>query len=111
MENVDIEKLVNDIKAGEKARRKGEWETWAKEKGKYRWAPQYAPHMTSLYTLRAFLRGRMHRKNPPPELRDYHRSMIQTGHRTGELEWDMEAHNRRIAEKIAESYQREEVAA
>ncbi len=111
MENVNIEKLVNDIKAGEKANRTGEWKTWATGRGKHRWAPQYAPYMTSLYTLRAFLRGRMHRKNPPAHLRDFHRSMVQTGRRTGEVEWDMEAHNRRIAEQIAESYQREEEAA
>jgi hypothetical protein len=109
MENIDITELVADIKACEKANRTG-WRLWCEknEIGKrlseqYWSAPDYAEFVTGLYTLRAYLRGRMHRKNPPAHLRDYHRSMVDAGI-PHELKWDMEGHNQRIAEATAQRY-------
>jgi len=115
MENVNTEKLVEDIKTGEQAYRSGSWKSWCESRGLGRkwsdsfWPVPYATHMTGLYTLRAFLRGRMHRKNPPAPIRDFHRSMLEEG-REHELIWDMEKHNRDIAERIAASYQGEVAA-
>ena len=66
--------------------------------------------MTKLYTLRAFSRGRMHRKNPPPEIRDYNRSMICNGEPFLQREWDMWEHNRMVAESVAPDYAMEKAA-
>lgn len=109
MENVNVEKLVEDIKTGETAYRSGSWYSWCESRGLGQkwgdrfWPTPYAVHMTGLYTLRAFLRGRMHRKNPPAPLRDFHRSMLETGIEH-ELIWDMEKYNRDLAEKFSEAY-------
>ena len=127
MENINIEKLVSDIKTAEEAHRGTGWDIWCSKRGlgtthtkegSFRGAggtagrfypDDYAEHMTSLYTLRAFLRGRMHRKNPPEEIRGYNRSMQENGseHR---LSWDMEENNREIAEKTSARYKMEEAA-
>ena len=115
MENVDLKKLVEDIKTGEKAYRSGSWKSWCEPRGLgHAWSggfypTHYATHMTSLYTLRAFLRGRMHRQSPPADLRDFHRSMLNEG-RDHVLKWDMEVHNQRIAEAAAERYSLEAAA-
>ena len=115
MENVNIEKLVEDIKTGEQAYRSGSWKSWCESRGlgtvfgSAFWPTPYADHMTGLYTLRAFLRGRMHRRNPPAPLRDFHRSMLDEGI-AHELKWDMEDHNRKLAERFVESYRNEAAA-
>lgn len=115
MENINVQKLVEDIKSGEEAFRSGKWHSWCEARGTGRiWSGRlypadYAEHMTGLYTLRAFLRGRMHRQNPPAPIRDFHRSMIENGIEH-ELKWDMEAHNRRIAEEFSASYEESEAA-
>lgn len=122
MENIDVKKLVEDIKEAEAAKKNGTWIEWGTKKGiGYPWkynekiwcGTSYEDYVTGLYTLRAFLRGRMHRKNPPEPLRGMHRSMIENGSRApdSEIMWDMHAHNEKIAQKVAESYQREEAAA
>lgn len=115
MTNVNIEKLVEDIKTGEQAYRSGSWKEWCESRGQgikigERFFPfQYPEKMTVLYTLRAFLRGRMHRRNPPAPLRDFHRSMLEQG-QEHELVWDMEEHNRKLAESHAPAYAMEEAA-
>jgi len=117
MENINIEQLVSDIKTGEEAYRGSSWDIWCKKRGLGRthsdggryYPADYVDHMTSLYTLRAFLRGRMHRENPPEEIRDFNRSMQENGseHR---LSWDMEEHNRKIAQKASSQYEMGEAA-
>ncbi len=115
MENINVKKLVEDIKTGEAAYRSGSWKSWCEPRGlgtvfgSAFWPTPYAVHMTGLYTLRAFLRGRMHRKNLPGWLRDYRRSMAETG-REFKTTWDMEGHNRKIAEKFSAVYQESEAA-
>ena len=116
MENIDIEKLVSDIKTGEQAYRSGQWKSWCESRGLGRkwsdsfWPTPYADHMTGLYTLRAFLRGRMHRRNPPAQVRDFNRSMLHNDTPGWQMSWSMEEHNRKIAEGVAASYQKEAAA-
>lgn len=110
MEKIDIKKLVSDIKECEAARRKGQWSEYTKERemgqqfGQW-WHPAYyEEHVTALYTLRAWCRGKMHRQNPPAPIRDFNRTMEET-RQTSRMTWDMEAHNRRIAEETALKYE------
>lgn len=58
--------------------------------------------LTGLYTLRAWLRGKLHRLNPPAQIRDYNRAMRETGR--VEQEWDAAKHNRELAEKWAPKF-------
>lgn len=62
----------------------------------------YTSYVTSLYTLRAWLRGKLHRLNPPASLRDTNR----TYGRPDDDRWDAKAHNGRIAEKTAPAFAR-----
>jgi len=109
MENIDIPKLVTHIKEAEAMQRSGKWNAYTKERGLgqqvSQWwrADSYEEHVTGLYTLRAYLRGRIHRKNPPASIRDFNRTMEETG-RPGRMKWDMEEHSRRIAEAVAQRY-------
>ena len=108
MEKIDIPKLVSDIKACEAARFR--WNNWCEKNGigrrfseKYWSAPQYEEYVTALYTLRAWCRGKMHRKNPPAPIRDFNRTAEQNGW-TDRMTWNMEDHNRKIAEQTAKRY-------
>ncbi len=109
MENIDIPKLVADIKEAELMQRTCRWSDYTKERGMGRqmsqwwWATSYEDHVTGLYTLRACLRGRTHRKNPPACIRDFNRTMEETG-RPDRMKWNMEEHNQRIAEAAAQPY-------
>jgi hypothetical protein len=108
MENIDTKKLVAHIKEAEIMRRLGKWEKYTKESGLGKqfhqwWPDRYETHVTGLYTLRAWLRGRMHRKNPPAPIRDFNRTMEEQG-RASRMEWNMEDHNRKIAEEAAKRY-------
>lgn len=105
-ETVNIAKLVEDIKSGEKTK---DWKQWCKDRGfgtshsTYFFAPNKAKHMTCLYTLRALLRGKDHRLNPPNYLRDHNRSLgypLNKG-------WNKEEYNLDQAEKVVENYLRE----
>lgn len=113
MENIDIPKLVEHIKEAELMRCLGKWEKYTKERGlgrqmsKWWHAVSYEDHVTGLYTLRAYLRGRIHRKNPPACIRDFNRTMEETG-RSDRMKWDMEEHNQRVAEAAAQPYLPEE---
>ena len=111
MENIDIPKLVSDIKKCEAA--KYNWHNWCEKNGIGRrfsethWSsPQYEKHVTALYTLRAWCRGKMHRKNPPAPIRDFNRTMEEQG-LPDRLSWDMEKHNQSIAETTALDYEYE----
>ena len=114
MERINVPELVADIKACEASRKKGRWSEYAKERGLGRqlsqwWhANSYEDHVTGLYTLRAYLRGKMHRQNPPAAIRDFNRTMEQTGSRE-RMTWLMGEHNRILAEKTAEGYALQEV--
>jgi len=55
------------------------------------------------------LRGRIHRKNRPEETRGYNRSM-QENDSDRRRAWDMEEHNRQIAESASVRYQMGEAA-
>jgi hypothetical protein len=57
-----------------------------------------AAEATALYTLRAWVRGRLHRTQPPRELRD------STAALGLPLEWDAKEHNRKLAEQVAPRY-------
>ena len=63
-------------------------------------------HVTGLYTLRAWLRGKLHRHNPPEEIRDFNRTVQEQGLPYKLREWDATDHNRKIAEKVAEGFRR-----
>lgn len=111
---IDIHRLVDDIHAAEEANRTS-WTAFCKECGMGRgykdmfWPWNYAKYVTGLYTLRAYLRGKNHRQNPPEELRDYNRSMIETGREEMCRSWNMEKHNQQVAEDVAKGYLIEEV--
>lgn len=104
-EDINIEKLVESIHAAEDAYRNGTWREYAKENGFSPW--NYAGHVTGLYTLRAWLRGRLHRHNPPEEIRDFNRTVQEQGLPYKLREWDATDHNRKIAEQVAERFRRE----
>lgn len=57
-----------------------------------------AAEATALYTLRAWARGRLHRTQPPRELR----SSAEALHIP--LAWDAKEHNRKLAEQVAPRY-------
>jgi hypothetical protein len=57
-----------------------------------------AAEATALYTLRAWVRGRLHRTQPPRELRDSSAALGVP------LEWDAKEHNRKLAEQVAPRY-------
>lgn len=108
---INIKKLVADIKSGESTLH---WSEWCRERGLSReysytaggekrthyMTPGRASHMTSLYTLRAQLRSKNHRTNPPPSVRDQNRSLG----RPLDHGWDVGEHNLSIAQKVAEAY-------
>ena len=124
---IDEERLVYDIKENERAWKEGRWErTWLS------WSAlcdirdiskieihgmgvchdcnhhtsdrlEYRAYMHSLYTLRAYSRGKMHRHTPPEPLRGFNFSMRTTGNGHRVREWDMESHNKYIAEKQAQN--------
>jgi hypothetical protein len=54
---------------------------------------------TDLYILRAWMRGRLHRQNPPEETRA---SLISAGRDLST--WDAEAHAEEVAERVAYRY-------
>lgn len=99
---IDITKLVDSIHAAEDSYRDGSWGEYAKTNGISRW--NYAGHVTGLYTLRAWLRGKLHRHNPPEEIRDFNRTVKEQGLPYKLREWDATEHNRKIAEKVAEGF-------
>ena len=119
LEDIDIKKLVEDIKSGEAARREATWTAWCQERSLGRsytysgrsgfYPDQYEGHMTKLYTLRAWLRGRIHRKNPPENIRAYNRDMVASG--ASPIQWDMKQHNWEIAEEMSRRYELPEEAA
>lgn len=126
---IDAEKLVSDIKQNEKAWKEGRWERtelscralidvrevaelaitdFGTNMDSFKdWFPEhlcYRAYMHCLYTLRAWCRGRIHRQNPPQELRGFNYSMRESGNDSFVRPWDMEKHNRYIAEKQAKNY-------
>lgn len=118
MQRVNVEQLVKDIKAAEEAKRSGKWKEYAQQKRTVPWVSgwtdwYYEKYVTGLYTLRAFLRGKMHRQNPPEPIRGFHQSMIQLGERDPDSKpiWDMHEHNENLANKVAEIYVLDEAAA
>jgi len=109
MERIDIPKLVTHIKEAEYCHSSGKWDKYTKNRGlgkqmsQWWWAAPYEEYVTGLYTLRAYLRGKMHRQNPPAPIRDFNRTMEETGSRE-RMTWLMEEHNRILAEKTAKGY-------
>lgn len=103
---INIKKLVQDIKESEQAYRQEKWTEYNKERGmgrqlsSYFFPTDYAKHVTGLYTLRALLRGKMHRQNPPEDIRQRN---VHYG-RPEDHGWDMEEHNTKLAEKAAGPY-------
>ncbi len=95
--------------------RSGKWDAYTKERdlgrqmSQWWWATSYENHVTGLYTLRAYLRGKMHRQNPPAPIRDFNRTMEETGSNE-RITWLMEEHNRILAEKTAKEYVLQEEA-
>jgi len=112
--HINIEKLVDDIHAAETARREGGWTDFCRARGmgrtlgSYYFPANYADYVTGLYTLRAWVRGRLHRKNPPAAVRDFNRSMRETGRERRCIDWDAKEHNRELAENVAANYELEE---
>lgn len=99
---VNVQKLVSDIHNSEEAHRAGAWPAYAKEHGLRRFG--YADHVTALYTLRAATRSKLHRLNPPANIRDYNRHLLESGGVA--KEWYASEHNRAIAEGMAAKYPR-----
>lgn len=100
--NIDIPKLKSDLRALEHRIR------ILKQALRRPWAEPMtaaqadlhalAAEATALYTLRAWAHGRLHRTQPPRELRDSSAALGVP------LEWDAQAHNRRLAERVAPRY-------
>lgn len=107
-DTINIHRLVDDIHAAEAAKREGKWSEFCKDRG-MRFA-DYARFVTGLYTLRAWLRGKLHRQNPPEEIRDFNRTVQEQGLPYPLREWDATEHNRKLAEKIADGYRVEPTA-
>lgn len=92
--NLDIPRLVADIHTAEAARRAGTWD-----------AGDYAAHVTGLYTLRAWVRGRIHRLGPPGPIRDFNRAVRQgLVHGGCAIPWNRLEHNRHVAHEVAGRY-------
>lgn len=103
LHDVDRARLVDDIHHAEAANRDGAWQAYAIARD----LPlEYRRYVTALYTLRAYLRGRIHRHNPPPEVRDYNRSLRANPNPYGEpMHWNRLEHNRAVALQTATRYQ------
>ena len=104
LHDVDRARLVDDIHHAEAAQRDGTWQRYAIDRD----LPlEYRRHVTALYTLRAYLRGRIHRRNPPPEIRDYnHAARAEPDLLSPLMRWNRLEHNRDVALRIAARYQR-----
>jgi len=103
LESIDVSRLVADIHHAEAAQRSGAWTEHAKA---HRIRRTYAEHVTALYTLRAYLRGRVHRRNPPAQIRDYNRAVWKDAHPyLKPLRWNALEHNRALALETAAAYQ------
>jgi hypothetical protein len=115
-DTIDIHKLVDTIHTVETAQRSGTWATYAKENGlgkqysSFFYPTFYSTYATGLYTLRAWLRGKLHRQNPPEEIRDFNRTVQEQGLSYKLKEWDSTEHNKKIAEDFAVGFFREEAA-
>lgn len=106
---IDIPRLVADIHAAELAFKAGPatWKAFAMSAGVRHYGPNsYAGHVTCLYTLRAWCRGKLHRQTAPAPIRDFNRSMEETGRLDAIQGWNAREHNEAIAIKVAESYRR-----
>lgn len=120
IENIDIRKLVDEIHSAENAKKEDKWREWCEENGHCRRTPDgraylhaaYSRYVTDLYTLRAWCRGRLHRKNPtdpvrqyaeykgaPPEEIFFSKSYFYPYDFEGK--WDVREYNKCIAEKVA----------
>ena len=116
MVEVDVERLASDVRALKDlfSADKEKWLDWCKERGfgyscvvdeqDHFFAEPYALVATGIYTLRAYLRGRLHRMNPPMAIEDFNRTMRAAGkgklcQRWNRLEW-----NTRIASAYATKY-------
>lgn len=94
---IDITRLVTDIKVVEQNIRD--------HNKHYNWPNTGLQCVaTELYTLRAFLRNKNHRLNPPDYIRDCNASMRQTGRKEPYKSWSADKHNKRIAEKNMSKY-------
>jgi hypothetical protein len=114
---IDIPQLVADIKAGETAWKadikakdwtRGNWKAFAMDHGLSEFEP--ANGLTKLYTLRAWVRGKLHRQTPPASIRDFNRSMVEAGHPQHAKPWSSHKHNGDIARALAGRYERAEPA-
>jgi hypothetical protein len=101
--HIDRTRLVEDIHQAEALRQAGAWYAHAIAND----LPlEYRRYVTALYTLRAYLRGRLHRNNPPPEVRDYNRAARQDPSlQRGPMWWNRLEHNRELALRTAPRYQ------
>lgn len=113
MTSIDIRKLVDEIHSAERSYREGKWAEFCEARGLGRrfgggqfWPAPYVATVTSLYTLRAWTRGKCHRQNPPENIRDFNRTMEEQG-RPERMGWDMEEHNKKIAEAVVPRFERE----
>lgn len=113
-EIIDTTKLVDTIHTIEAAQCSGTWAIYAKENGigrqisKWFFPTSYSTYATGLYTLRAWLRGKLHRKNPPEKIRDFNRTVQERDLKYKLKEWDATEHNKKIAEEFAAGFFREE---
>lgn len=112
MEKVDLKKLVTDLKAlpALSSAPRAEWVTWCEDRGlgeiyggsKFR-ALSFADAATNLYTLRAYLRGKIHRTTPPAPIRDFNRTMREQG-RPARITWNRITASHSVAMKYAAFY-------
>jgi len=87
------------------AREDGSYKLTINEQGKAFYVDVFHPEdyeivVTRLYTLRAWLRGKNHRLNPPQNIRDSNRHY----RKSDDDGWDMVEHNKDIAEQLIEKY-------
>jgi len=98
----DIHRIEEEIRTlKEKLRTK-----WTKPMGEEQWdLIGLRAQATELCIFRAWMRGKIHRKNPPQDVRDLARSY------GCEPKWNAEDHAKKIFERVAERYQIEEAKA
>jgi len=100
--NVDIIALKTEIHRSEAAQSLGLWEPMRPSPATYK------PYMTTLYTLRAWMNGRLHVTSVPEKIRDYNREMVRTN-RSERKPWtrlDRLMFNAESAEFTARHFQR-----
>lgn len=112
MDTVNVTQLVADLKELPRLAHGDHetWRDWCATRGFGRGANghflpfEFSVVATGLCTLRAYLRGRLHRMNPPQDVRDHNRAMREQGRFAELVRWNRIEWNSTTAHKFAAYY-------